>query len=376
MSQIALIFNDERGPELAQRLLNRGFRPICCDLRFGAASSQPPLAPAVRQVATPALAVADCSTVLTLLDSQQQDEDVYMGDNGILTEAETDSLLIDLSTITPRLAREMHALAAVHDLAYIEAPILGGLEDLACGQARLLVAGEADNCRRAQPILTALNQQILVMGLPGCGMTAKIAWQIALAAGLIGLVEALALAGPNNLEKSTLLTLLASPASPVQSMAAAYGPRVLAEDFRPTQNVKSFLTDLEIALEAAEEIDLPLPGLETAQQLYDLLQLIGDDHLGVQSLALAYYDEKNSQRFGLNWDLAQKAMDVYERSSGSEQDDLTDYDDEDDEDDEDETEYHTSHQDRQHSEYDEATHHHHWNDPGPQPSLGSFFSHN
>jgi 3-hydroxyisobutyrate dehydrogenase len=85
---------------------------------------------------------------------------------------------------------------------------------------------------------------------------------------------------------------------------------------------RAFLADINLALETADETNLPLPGLETVQRLYDLLHLIGNDLLGFQSLALVYYDERSSERFGLDWDLAKKAMNVLEQNG--------DYDDDED----------------------------------------------
>jgi hypothetical protein len=202
-------------------------------------------------------------------------------------------------------------------------------------------------------------------------MAAKLAWQVALAGSLVGLVEAMAFANQIGVEKTVMLQLLTSSDSPSASIARAFGKAIIEEDFVSGLEVKSYLDDLNIALEAADEISLPLPGLETIQQLFDLLQLIGDDRRGIQSLALAYYDERNAERFGLDWSLAQKAMDVYEKAS----DEYDVYDDPDD--DEEDSDFHRYHD---HDHPQEG----HGFDPyksgtggeGFKPSAGSFFSEN
>jgi hypothetical protein len=92
--------------------------------------------------------------------------------------------------------------------------------------------------------------------------------------------------------------------------------------------LQQFFFDLSGALDAADESNLALPGLETAHQLYDLLVLVGGAKKGIHALALIYYDEERCTRHGLNWELAQQAMDVYENVEEAAYVD-DDYDDED-----------------------------------------------
>ena len=327
MSRIALIYNDWQGPLIAGLLQNGGFTPVCLDKRRKNETAGESLPPSAIPVTSISQAIKGVVAVLTFLDSQQMDEDIYMASRGIFAAAKPGGLFIDLSTVTPRMARELSALAAVHDHSYVEAPLLGTRQELVDGQAEALIGGEADGIQRALPILGALAGRVTTVGLPGSGMAAKLAWQVSLAGSLVGLVEAIAFATASGLEKEEVMNLLVGANNPANSMARVFGQAIVKEDFSAGQDVKGFLNDLGVALEAADEADLPLPGLETVQQLFDLLQLVGDDRRGIQSLALAYYDEKNSQRFGLDWSLAQKAMDVYERGTDTMLEDyLYDYD--------------------------------------------------
>jgi 3-hydroxyisobutyrate dehydrogenase len=308
-----VIYDGRRGPVVASLLLQGGFDAICLDRRSKAeARSDKPPDKAV-QVTKVSQALRSAATVITVLDSQQSDEDIYMAGGGIFEVAQAKSLFIDLSSITPRMARELGALAAVHDHHYVDCALLGSLGELSEGRARILAAGEPTSLKRARDVLGALASDIVETGLAGTGVAAKLAWQVAVASSLAGLVEALAFAGLNNVDKGVMLSLLASPPSPSHGVAQAFGQAIIDEDFSAGHEVKGFLADLSIALEAADEGSLPLPALETVQQMYDLLQLIGDDRRGIQSLALAYYDERSSERSGLDWSLAQRAMDVYER---------------------------------------------------------------
>ncbi|MDR0459023.1 MAG: NAD(P)-dependent oxidoreductase [Coriobacteriales bacterium] len=374
MSRIALILNDQRGLQAASLLTKGGYQVVCVDNRHQHQAAIHPLPDSVQVVQSVTEALKQAQTVLTILDSQQQDEDIYLAGGGILAAAHSESLFIDFSSISPRMARELNALATVHDHAFVEAGLLGSPDKETGNWPQVLAASEPGILKRARPILAVLATEIIETGLAGTAMTAKLAVQIALAGSLMGLAEALAFANQNSLEKTTLVNLLASDNSPITNIAAAFGPAIIAEDFTSGPPIRNFLDDLSLALESADEASLPLPGLETVQQLYDLLQLIGDDRRGIQSLILAYYDEKNSERFGLNWSLAQKAMDVYERSSENLSDDDDDYDDDD-------------------FEHSHSTAHSHEHDAPPEgfgfdpyssgpgtegqkPSTGSFFSDN
>ncbi|MCL2136169.1 MAG: NAD-binding protein [Coriobacteriia bacterium] len=317
MERIAIVYNNEQGLAIAGLLQKGGFIPICCDrsikgnLHVGhKLSIKDPVF-----VSTIGDALGQTGTVLTVFDNQQDDEDAYMAEGGILEVAEAGSLFVDLSTIGPRSAKDLNALAAVHDHDYVEANIIGAVKPNAKARHRLFVAGEDGSIKKAQPIIDVLSNDTIVTGLPGTANAVRLASTISLAGSLIGLTESLAFASSNGVEKSLMLSLLADSKSPVKGIAGNYGEQIINESFDSDIDVGAFLDELNLALDAAEEAKLPLPALETYQQLFDLLQLIGDDRRGITSIALAYYDEKNSKRFNLDWSLAEKAVDVYEKGS-------------------------------------------------------------
>jgi 3-hydroxyisobutyrate dehydrogenase len=307
-------------------------------------------------------AVADADTVLTLLSTPQEVEDIYLDKGGLFESVAPESLLIDLSTSNPRLAKELYALAMVHDHRFVEAPLEGSVE---MGGFRLYAAGEPDCLERALPILHVLTPQVIDAGLPGSGVTLKLASQIALANALMGLVEAIAFATLAGVEGSRVLEALEGSAA-ASAVAQAFGQRILDEEFVYGYDLQLFYNDLAAALDAADEFDLALPGLETAHQLYDLLVLVGGGNKGIHALALIYCDEARCAAHGLNWELAQRAMDIYERANetaGSGYDDEYDYD-----------------YDYDEEECDDpgCSHPHHTRPypPDDLPSMGDYFSSN
>jgi 3-hydroxyisobutyrate dehydrogenase len=391
---------EDAGVTLARRLVDAGHEVtvFCRSGQKNSRGAEQELPAGIRQAKSLAAAIKGATTVLTLLSTPQEVEDVYLGEGGIFEKAASASLFIDLSTSSPRLAKELHALAAVHDHGFVEAPLEGVVEALCVGAAagevvdraaadraddgraddgraddgapvpalpfRILAAGEADNLEKALPILRVLSSQVVVTGLPGSGMALKLASQLALAGALMGLVESIVFASLSGVDKERILEVVnEGPAA--SAVARAFGQKIIDEDFVSGLDLRLFFNELTCALDAADELDLALPGLETAHQLYDLLVLVGGAKLGIHALALIYYDEERCARYGLNWELAQRAMDVYERASEGYGDDYDydyGYDDDDEECDDPNCGHHHPHR------------HHH--DEDERPSMGGFFSPN
>jgi len=299
-------------------------------------------------------AVKRAGVVLTLLNTSQEVEDIYLGTGGVFENAAPASLFIDLSTSNPKLAKEIHALAAVHDHGFIDAPLDGDADSFQTGSFRIYAAGEPDNLEKALPILHALTPDVVVAGLPGSGSTMKLASQIALANAIMGVVEAITFSLVAGLRGEQILSALERNAA-ARITAQAFGKKIIDEEFYYGLELQQFFFDLSAALNAADDYGLALPGLETAHQLYDLLVLVGGAKKGIHALALIYFEEDRCTRHGLNWELAQQAMDIYERANDGAYDDL-DYDDECDDED---CRYHS----------------HYRHDEGP-PTMSRYFSSN
>jgi 3-hydroxyisobutyrate dehydrogenase len=377
MSRIAFIWQGTAGPTLINRLVAAGHDLIYLEKAAQQASEAAPQAG--RAAADLAEALAEAEIVMTVLTSPQEVEDIYLGDGGIFEKANAGTCFIDLTTSSPRLARELHALAAVHDHPFVEAPFeLGvppqwdehplGLQDPkksmteALVPLRIFAAGEPDGLAVALPLLRALASDVVNCGLPGMGNAVRLASLIAVAGSLIGLVEAASFAILSGVEKERILEVM-NAGSSGSAVAGYFGQHILDEDFYFGGDLRQFFNELTVALDAADELGLVLPGLDTAHQLYDLLVMVGGGDKGIHALALLYTDEEHATQHGLNWELAQRAMDVYERIYDAFEEDDYYGDDED---------------------YDcddpncGLPHHHHHDDDeeGRPPSIGGYFSEN
>lgn len=225
--------------------------------------------------------------IITIVGFPHDVEEVYLGAAGIITNAKSGSLLIDMTTSRPNLAKQIADEAAKKNIASVDAPVSGG--DFGAREAKLsiMVGGDEDAFERAKPILEMMGKNIVLQGPAGSGQHTKMCNQIAIASLMMGVVEAMEYAKKAGLEPFTVLKSIESGAAGSWSLSNI-APRALKEDFAPGFYVKHFIKDMGIALDSAREMNLDLPGLSLAKKLYDKLAELGYENDGTQALFRLY----------------------------------------------------------------------------------------
>ena len=232
-------------------------------------------------------AAAAGEVVITMLGFPADVEQSYLGPGGIVEKARAGSLLIDMTTSSPLLARRIAAAATERGLAVLDAPVSGG--DVGAREARLviMVGGEEPAFARSKPLLELMGKNIARLGPAGAGQHGKMANQIAVAVGMVAWVEALTYARKAGLDPAQVHASISGGAAGSWAMTNL-APRALAENYAPGFYVKHILKDMGIALEAAAEMKLDLPGLAVAKKLYDQVAARGWDECGTQALYRLY----------------------------------------------------------------------------------------
>lgn len=232
-------------------------------------------------------AAAQAQVVITMLGFPHDVEQTYLAPAGIIARARDEALLIDMTTSSPRLARQIADAAAKRGLASLDAPVSGG--DIGAREARLviMVGGDAAAFSRAKPIFELMGKNIARHGPAGSGQHCKTANQIAVAVGMVAWIEALAYAKRAGLDPQAVHASISGGAAGSWAMTNL-APRALAENFAPGFYVKHILKDLRIALESAAELKLALPGLALAKKLYDDVAARGWEDRGTQALYQLY----------------------------------------------------------------------------------------
>ncbi len=235
---------------------------------------------------TPAAVAAASDAVFTIVGYPADVRTVILGQDGALSGAAAGSVLVDMTTSEPSLAVEISAAAAAKGVASVDAPVSGGDVGARNATLSIMVGGDEEAVERVRPLFETMGKTIVHQGGPGAGQHTKMVNQILIATGMIGVCEALLYAYKAGLDLATVLESVGPGAAGSWSLAN-YAPRMLKGDFEPGFVVEHFVKDMGIALAEARRMNLSLPGLALAEQLYVALTAQGKGRKGTQSLILA-----------------------------------------------------------------------------------------
>ena len=239
---------------------------------------------------TPESAAAASDTVITMLGLPSDVEQVYFGQagaEGVLAASKPGSLLIDMTTSSPRLAERISHAAEERGIETLDAPVSGG--DVGAREASLviMVGGRQEAFDRAVPLFEQLGKSITLLGSAGNGQRCKLVNQIAVAVGMVAWCEALAVAKAAGLDPSVAQGVISGGAAGSWGLSNL-APRALNEDFKPGFLVRHLVKDILLAREEADRYGVCLPGLEVAWKLYGSLEKTGFGEEGTQVLFRSY----------------------------------------------------------------------------------------
>lgn len=235
---------------------------------------------------TPAEVAASSDVVCSIVGYPADVRSVILGPEGALGSASPGTVLVDLTTSEPSLAVEIHRRAAENGVAAIDAPVSGGDVGARNGTLSIMVGGDEDAVERVRPLLEVMGKTIVRQGGAGAGQHTKLVNQILIASGMIGVCEALLYGLKAGLDLERVLESVAPGAAGSWSLTN-YAPRMLKGDYEPGFVVEHFVKDMGIALAEARRLNLSLPGLALAEQLYVALTAQGKGRKGTQALILA-----------------------------------------------------------------------------------------
>ncbi len=233
------------------------------------------------------LAVAQQSDVVFSIVGFPHDvREIYLGDSGALAGCDEGNILVDMTTSEPSLAIEIAEAARSKGAFSVDAPVSGG--DVGAREARLsiMVGGDEPAVKALMPCFEAMGKTIVHQGGPGAGQHTKMVNQTLIASNMVGVCEALMYAHEAGLDLNTVLSSVASGAAGSWSLSNL-GPRIIDGNFDPGFFVEHFIKDMGIALDEAKRMNLSLPGLALAHQLYIALQAQGHGRKGTHALQLA-----------------------------------------------------------------------------------------
>ena len=230
---------------------------------------------------------AKSHVVITMIGSPKDVEAIYFGTEGIIENARKGTHLIDMTTSSPKLAVYIGHTAKAKGLFALDAPVSGGEGGAREAKLAIMAGGDEAAFNAVLPILRRMGRHIVLQGPCGAGQHTKMCNQIAVAANMMGVCEAMAYAKKSGLDPARVLQTIETGTAG-SWILNNLAPRMLAGDYAPGFHIKHFIKDMSIALESAQEMGLETPALKTALKLYEELAGQGEGDSGTLAL-FKYY---------------------------------------------------------------------------------------
>jgi 3-hydroxyisobutyrate dehydrogenase/2-hydroxy-3-oxopropionate reductase len=231
-----------------------------------------------RSAASPAEAARGAEVVWMCVSDTKAVESVLFGPQGVHESLTEGMIIADSSTISPSVTRQFAERVRSRGVQYVDAPMTGSKAGAESGTLTFMIGGDEPTIEKLQPLFAAMGKKFFRMGDTGKGQATKLVMNLQIALIYEGFAEALTLATKLGVDVEALVPLI--QASMVHSGVVEYkAPFVLKRDFSPNFPLRLMHKDLRLALDAAKELRVRLPGLETVEEIYDVAAEDGNGDL-------------------------------------------------------------------------------------------------
>ena len=213
--------------------------------------------------ATPAELISQAAVIFTMVSDDQAIRDIFQGEDGLLHGKTDKKLIINMSTVSPAISREMAAACQKQGSQYLDAPVSGSVKQAETGQLVVMVGGDSAAFDQATPILQNLGRLVLRVGDAGAGNTAKLAINLLLGFHAQGLAEAALFARAHGVKTEDFLNIFNNSALG-NVFGKIKGDAILQDNYKAAFALKLIAKDLRLA--KAEGWNTPLA--ETTWQSY------------------------------------------------------------------------------------------------------------
>jgi 3-hydroxyisobutyrate dehydrogenase len=231
--------------------------------------------------------IAQHSSIVFLMVGFPYDvRETVLGNNGVLEGMKPGGIIVDMTTSSPSLAKEIETESRKKNIVSLDAPVSGGDLGARNGTLSIMIGGDESTAQSLEPFWNLMGKTIVYHGASGNGQHAKMVNQTLIAGNMIGLCEALLYGFRCGLDMEKVLQSVSGGAAGSWSLSHL-APRILKQDFAPGFMIEHFIKDLEIILNEAKQMGLALPGLALAEQLYIAAKSKGYEKNGTQALICA-----------------------------------------------------------------------------------------
>ena len=275
MAKVAFLGLGVMGYPMAGHLLKKGGHDVTVYNRTPAKAQQWLKEYGGRSAATPREAAKDCDFVMMCVGNDDDLRSVVYGDNGALAGMKKGAILVDHTTASAVLAKELFQKANEKGIGFIDAPVSGGQAGAQNGQLGIMCGGEPAVFDRAKPVIDIYAKLAALIGGPGSGQLTKMVNQICIAGLAQALAEGLSFAKRSNLDLEKVISVISKGAAQSWQMENRWKPmsELKAEGFGFA--IEWMRKDLGICLGEAKKNGARLPVTALVDQFYSHLEARG-----------------------------------------------------------------------------------------------------
>jgi len=269
------------GKPMAKNLLEAGYSLTVNDLNKDSVDEL--VAAGAKSLPTAKEVAAVSDVIITMLPNSPHVKEVVLGKGGVIEGAKPNSIVVDMSSISPIVSREVSAELAKKQVVMLDAPVSGGEPKAIDGSLAIMVGGPEEAFAKVEKILAVMGGSVTLVGEIGSGNITKLANQIMVASNIAGMSEALVLATKANVDPEKVFKAIRGGLAG-STVLDAKAPLVLAGNFKPGFRIDLHIKDLQNALDTAQSVGTPSPISEAAIEMMKSLSLEGkgsDDHGGL-----------------------------------------------------------------------------------------------
>ncbi|WP_219838682.1 NAD(P)-binding domain-containing protein [Paenibacillus sp. R14(2021)] len=285
MFKIGFIGLGVMGEPMAANLLRKGYPVTVYNRTPGKADKLIELGADTAN--SPAAVARTAEVIITMISNDDSIRAVYYGENGLLSSLMPGTIVIDSSTISPALSRQIHKDTAAKFGDFLDAPVTGSKPAAESGALVFMVGGEIEVIHKVKDLLLTMGRKVIPMGPSGSGSTAKLAHNTIVGINLAALVEGMAIAASGGIDAKSFLELVQSGGA-ASKAADLKAQKLLDRDFSVQFSLGLMLKDLRLASTLSDELKTPTPVLETVKSLYQVGDSMGLGDLDFSALANSY----------------------------------------------------------------------------------------
>lgn len=232
---------------------------------------------------SPATAVENADIVFVCVGNDNDVSEVMLGEQGIITAMASGAIIVDHTTTSAKLARQLAIKVQRTGNQFIDAPVSGGQQGAENGQLTVMCGGQAESFAKVKPIIECYAKSVQLMGDSGSGQLCKMVNQICIAGLLQGLAEGLNFAERAGLDAHQVIDVISQGAAQSWQMENRY-KTMLAGDYEHGFAVQWMRKDLAFALQEARSNGAQLPVTELVDQYYEQIEGMGGGRYDTSSL--------------------------------------------------------------------------------------------